>query len=48
MENSVRAELEVAHPGSKILSAWVRQRIDRMLAAKYDVLPFEEWRKDCG
>lgn len=48
MEDSVRAELEVTHPGSKVLSAWVRQRIDRMLAAKYDVLPFEEWRKNCG
>ena len=48
IENTVRHELEAEHPGSKIFSGWIRQRIDRMLADEHGVLSFQEWQKQCG
>lgn len=47
LESRVRAELEAEHPGSKILSAWVRHRINRLLAEKHTVFSFSEWQKHC-
>jgi hypothetical protein len=46
LENFVRGELEAKHPGSKIFSGWVRQRVDHILAEKHGILSFEEWQKE--
>jgi len=43
IECSVHEELQSQHPGSKIMSAWVRQRVDRVLGEKGGILTFEQW-----
>lgn len=47
IEHSVRQELEVLHPGSKIFSGWIRQRADHAIAEKHGILSFAEWQKRC-
>lgn len=48
LESQVRTELEGEHPGSKILTAWVRHRVNRLLAKKHKVSSFGDWKERCG
>jgi hypothetical protein len=48
IETSVRAELESLHPGSRIISSWIYERVNRVLVEKHKVLSFDEWQERCG
>jgi hypothetical protein len=47
IENGIREELEAQH-GAKIFSGWIRQRADRLLAEKHNLLSFTEWQERSG
>jgi len=46
MEKTERDDLEAKHPGTKLFSGWLHQRVNQVLVEKHghDILSFEEWQ----
>ncbi|MGI8426190.1 MAG: hypothetical protein ACR2M4_06260 [Actinomycetota bacterium] len=46
MEKATRDELDAQHPGTKLFSGWVRQRVNQVLVEKHGqgILSFEQWQ----